>query len=570
MSNAVTIAGQPRRRIGSVGMSPEDRAREFRRARRNTLLVRSLRLALPAAAVGLLSIYGLFLRQTLVIPTGEGDKTAKVSFRPSGVSRNTVKMADPSYEGFGDDGSRYVVAAKSATMSMARDKPVLLDSIDGKLYQTDDTITRLVAQSGTYNQTSGKLTLSGGIDIESTSGLTAKLTSADVDPKAGIITSKQPAEVNLPTGKVVGQTLWLNQKTRTVTFASGVRAVLRPQARPTEGASFRPKTALPALSADPNAPVVVTANTLTVEDPKTTAQFKTNVLAVQGDSQLRAAILTIKYLRNEPPKGAAKPVVPGQSGRVQSLTAEDNVVITSGTNTIASARATFEMQTRTGRFDGGVRIVSGPVQSAEAKALTFNQAAQTAVLIGEVTVAHGRNRLSGGRLSVDQARGKMVLTTPGDPDAGVAPGRISARFYRTSAPTPGRNATAPQPARSAAAPKTSGWSFRADPAAPIDIAANRLRVDDNAKVATFEGNVTAAQGVFRLSAATLTAKYTGSNRLMASADAGQDESGANASGVSQDLTRIRAEGNVVVLSENDQRARGDWAVFDVKANTITV
>ncbi|MEM7778287.1 MAG: LptA/OstA family protein, partial [Pseudomonadota bacterium] len=46
--------------------------------------------------------------------------------------------------------------------------------------------------------------------------------------------------------------------------------------------------------------------------------------------------------------------------------------------------------------------------------------------------------------------------------------------------------------------------------------------------------------------------------------------GANASGVSQDLTRIRAEGNVVVLSENDQRARGDWAVFDVKANTITV
>jgi len=87
---------------------------------------------------------------------------------------------------------------------------------------------------------------------------------------------------------------------------------------------------------------------------------------------------------------------------------------------------------------------------------------------------------------------------------------------------------------------------------PIDIVADRLRVDQSAKVATFEGSVEATQGDLTFRTATLRVFY---------------EDGK--SGESPTIARVDALGGVSLESPLET-ASGDTAVYDLKARIITV
>lgn len=109
----------------------------------------------------------------------------------------------------------------------------------------------------------------------------------------------------------------------------------------------------------------------------------------------------------------------------------------------------------------------------------------------------------------------------------------------------------------------STTAFKGDPSAPINIEAERLDVDDKSKEAVFSGKVQAEQGPMAMSAEQLTAIYAGNAGLIgAQADAG-------GAGAASELTRIKAKGDVFVVSKAaGQNAKGDWADVDTKANTI--
>lgn len=566
----ISAALQSGHRVTVVGMTEEERTRAFRRAKWNSVRVRILRFAFPVLAVGLLGIYGLVMRHTVTLDNGPGGETAEVSFRAASLSRDNLKMANPRYEGFSDDGAEYVVEAQSATMGTQRTEPIKLDMITGTLSQPNNTITRLAARFGTYEQATGQMTLSGGIKIESTAGLAAQLSSAQIDPKAGMIVSDEISEVSMPSGKIVGRSLRIDQKQRLVTFGNGVEATMKLPAKPpgSEGASVEAQdqtgeTAVPAFATASDEPVVVNAETLVVADGQSVATFRQNVRAVQGDAELQAAVLAIAYQRSgrgQNESGASSMVGEG-SGNVRSVVAEDNVILRRGVDTIAAARATFEVAQESGVFEGGVRITSGDDRSATAETVTFDQRRQTAVLTGGVKVRQGENLLTGGRLEIDQDARTLELTNPVEANvAGEAPaaGRIAARFQPPAATGAGAGGSDQKPASSNSV--AGNWSFKSNPDAPIDIAANRLRVDDAKKTAVFDGKVNAAQGPIRLSANVLNASYTGSGSIMAGAEPADG----------QQIRSIRADGNVVVTSDQDQRARGDWAVFDLAANTVTV
>lgn len=562
-----TAGRQVASRVTVVGMTDEERQRAFRRARFHTMRVRVLRVVFPVLAVGLLGIYGLFLRQTITLETGSDGGAAEVSFRASSLSRDSLKMANPRYEGYAEDGSEYVVEAQSAVLGMKRTDPIQMDMITGTLTQADQTVTRLAARSGTYEQASGQMSLSGGIKIESSSGLAAQLQTAQIDPKQGIIVSDDTADVSMPTGRIVGSRLRIDQKQRLVTFADGVRATMKPPAQPgkAEGAPGSSSEAssdpVPAFGTASDEPLVVTAETLVVADAQSVATFHRNVRAAQGAAQLQAATLAIAYSRSA--DGSGQPganssgALPGQSsGSVQTITAEDNVILTRGADTIAAARAKFDVEQESGTFDGGVRIASGADRSASGQSVTFDQRRQSAVLRGNVRVQQGQNTLSGDQLEIDQAARVLVLSSPSEDGSS---GRIAARFQPPKGQRSGTGREEQQ-RRVVRNPVAEGWSFRASPAAPVEIAANTLRVDDNAKTAVFKGRVNAAQGALRLSANVVTGSYTGSASVI---DGGQSEAG-------QQLRSIRADGNVVVASGKDQRASGNWAVFDLAADTVTV
>lgn len=100
-------------------------------------------------------------------------------------------------------------------------------------------------------------------------------------------------------------------------------------------------------------------------------------------------------------------------------------------------------------------------------------------------------------------------------------------------------------------PKGLG-GFSADPTKPIEIEADTLEVAQDNQTATFIGNVKAVQGTLILNAAKLKVTYE------------------EASDGNTEITRIDANGAVHISSANDQSADGDWAIYQVKNETITM
>jgi lipopolysaccharide export system protein LptA len=88
-----------------------------------------------------------------------------------------------------------------------------------------------------------------------------------------------------------------------------------------------------------------------------------------------------------------------------------------------------------------------------------------------------------------------------------------------------------------------------DTNAPVDVAADRIEVQDRADRAIFSGNVVVRQGQLTLTAPRLTVAYS------------------NSGGVQ--LRRIDASGGVTVRSPSET-ARGDVGIYDTQARIITL
>jgi len=85
--------------------------------------------------------------------------------------------------------------------------------------------------------------------------------------------------------------------------------------------------------------------------------------------------------------------------------------------------------------------------------------------------------------------------------------------------------------------------------APVDVAADRIEVQDRADRAIFSGNVVARQENLTLNAARVTVAYS------------------NAGGIQ--IERIDASGGVVVRSPSET-ARGQFAIYDLRSRLITL
>ncbi len=103
--------------------------------------------------------------------------------------------------------------------------------------------------------------------------------------------------------------------------------------------------------------------------------------------------------------------------------------------------------------------------------------------------------------------------------------------------------------------------FQTDPDAPIEIEADTLEVEQNTQTATFIGNVVAVQGGIRLRSDRLIVTYAEKAE-----GASSDDDGTGGT----EITRIDAKSNVHVMSEDDQSASGDWALYMVANETITM
>ena len=106
---------------------------------------------------------------------------------------------------------------------------------------------------------------------------------------------------------------------------------------------------------------------------------------------------------------------------------------------------------------------------------------------------------------------------------------------------------------------------------PIHIEALRLEVRDKDKVATFSGDVQVVQGDTHLRCKTLVVFYEPDGNASGAVSAGnRTAASGNASASSeQKIKRLEARGGVVV-TQKDQIATGETALFEMASNTVTL
>jgi len=492
-----------------------DRARAFRSARRHSLKVRALRIALPVCALGTVASYLLMLNTYSKIGPG------RLNVGQVELTADDLTMKNPSYFGVTKDGGRYQVRAKRAVVEFSRQQaPIKLIDVDGDLLREDNVTTKLKAKHGLLDNANNQLELYDGIEIDTSNGMMARLSRATITMKDHRVVSKEPVTANTPTGSLRAASMNLRTDTQEAQFQGEVAVRLTQAQGQTVGGFGR----------DARQPIDVNADQLDINDAAKVARFTGHVAARQGDSTLVSPELTVTYEG----KGAGAQLTGTTTGkgdaptsRLSRLHAAHGAVITAGDDR---------------------RVTSDDVE--------FDAKADTALFTGRVVVNQGRNVLNGRRLFVDRKVGKSRLESP--PDPGQPVGRITATFYQTERATPAKPTTLATDVGAAVQEQLFG-SFKTDPNAPIDIEADSLDVNDPLKQAIFHTNVRAQQGEVVLRTVELVAIYSGQSGL--SLGTGTDKGSAQ-------LQRVEAKQKVLITSKDGQTATGDWAIFDVKANTV--
>ncbi|MGE0700922.1 MAG: LptA/OstA family protein [Hyphomicrobiaceae bacterium] len=569
-----------RRGMFDIAVPQRERDRAFRQARRHTWLVRLLRLVFPMLAIGSLGVYGVTLYATSRTK-GAGITATSVSIDPTNLA-----MADPRYTGFARDGSEYRVHAKRAVSDLKMSKPVRLETIDGEFIQPTGVTTYLKAAWGTYDQKKDLLELYDDIKVDATSGMKARLARATVLVKESRVTSTEPVWAQTDTGQIRANSMALDTKAHKAAFREAVEVTLKARtAAPVlkgDGApaAKAPRNGQQAFGIDANSgePVIVTSRLLDVDDTAKTALFREAVVARQGEATLKAPELDVLYegragaAAGAPDKAKGEPAgeaAAADQTKLKTIRARGGVTMTSKADTAESETLDYDAAAERVDLAGNVVMTQQPERRATAAAAHLDQKADTVLLTGDVVVTQGRNVMRGGRLAIDRKAGTAHLATPAD--AGRAAGRISTLFYQTPKPDAAAKPAARQTEDAASPLGAFGASFKADPNQPIEVDAVTLDVNDRKHTAIYTGGVIAKQGQLVVTSEELVAHFTGETGLWSGAPpaAAKDKGKGGGPGGSE-IKRIEAKKNVVVTGTDGQKATGEWATFDTKANIVTM
>lgn len=560
---SLSMTDSARRRSQRPVTGPADNSRQFVRARRHTWLVRTLRMTLPVVTIAVIGVYVASAMTSL-------DLVQQLAQLPMPtINAENVTMDNPRYEGFTKDGGSYVVRARTARQDFKQTELIHLNEISGEMIDARNVKTEMTAGRGVLHTKTNELNLLGGIQISSSDGMGAQLKSASIFTKRGVILSKERSIVNLRQGEVASDQLMIWQKQRKVTFVGDVRTHLTPP--PSDPANAEDADAAQEsgegnsllLAGSSNEPVDISSNLLRVEDLKNMASFVGDVRAVQGDQALHTQRLDV-FFENEATTAGSASAAAAAAGRVTRMSSAYPIVITRGDGErITAERLDVDVTREVAVLSGNVEMVSGSDRSARSDKAEIDIRQDTALLTGNVVVTQGTNEIKGQRLLIDRKNGTSQLTSPATPQA--AKGRVFARLQRSG----GAEAadTASKKSNKNAANAISAITFKTDPNAPVEVEADELEVKEAQNTAEFRGDVRANQGGFSVRTTKLVAHYSGGSGLL---DPATQDKEANGEQSSTQLTRISAHGKVLVSSAVGQSATGDWAEFDVAANTVTL
>jgi lipopolysaccharide export system protein LptC len=205
----------------------------FFAARRHSRLVRILRLLLPVGAVA--AVASMFVLTEISLP-GDIDLT---SGRLS-VTRNAIIMDSPRITGFDKGGRQFFLNADRAVQALTNPDQVRLEAIEAKVIAEGHGATTITAESGDYDHGGSTLGLRGDIVLNSEEGYTVRMRDADVDLKAGTLTSPNAVSVGYQGSEITGARFSVSQGGKVLTFDGGVRTNLMPPKRSGPSATATP------------------------------------------------------------------------------------------------------------------------------------------------------------------------------------------------------------------------------------------------------------------------------------------------------------------------------------------
>lgn len=188
----------------------------YRAARRHSVFVRILKIALPT--ISLVAAGGFFLFTYFVPDLPEG-----VSFGSIDVTNNAVVMESPHVSGYTNNGRAYELKADRAEQSLENTKVVTLQKIGATIGLGNDDTAKVDATTGTYYADTQRLFLDKAIKLKTSTGIDGTLENADIDMKAGTMRSDKPIDFSAQGSRIQANSVEVQDRGKRVMFRNGVK-----------------------------------------------------------------------------------------------------------------------------------------------------------------------------------------------------------------------------------------------------------------------------------------------------------------------------------------------------------
>jgi lipopolysaccharide export system protein LptC len=192
--------------------------RAVRSAGRHSLLVRIVRIVLPAGVVVAGVVLALF---TYFRPMQVFEKLPSVSGKLA-VQGSKITMELPRIAGFTRDQRAYELNAETAVQDIAKPDIVELQNLRARMEMQDKDVILVTANSGTYNTKADSILLRDQVIVISQQGYKVLMREAAVEMKKGNVTTEQPVEITLPNGLLKANRMEVVESGDIIRFGKGV------------------------------------------------------------------------------------------------------------------------------------------------------------------------------------------------------------------------------------------------------------------------------------------------------------------------------------------------------------
>lgn len=197
------------------------------RESRHSMLVAWAKVALPLAALALLS--------TLFLFSGKIDPTTASIYAKVDVDAlaREPRLTAPEYSGMTEDGAALTVQARTATPAGAGGSGATAEDVIAKLEAASGLVADLSAKSGRIDPSAGDITLSDGVAMQTSTGYRLSTTQMILATDRSKITAPEAVQAEAPFGTITSGSMELSRPAADapydLVFNGGVKLVYQPE-----------------------------------------------------------------------------------------------------------------------------------------------------------------------------------------------------------------------------------------------------------------------------------------------------------------------------------------------------